>query len=368
MIDRRDDTKPFPREAIVLGLIVAVLVGLALALGAARSGSGYLINSDAKYSLKVAMDPFGRGHTFAGEPADVGVAYRYGRILYPFLAWALALGRSSLVEWTMPVVYAASLGLMAACACALVASRGGSPVRGLWVLLAPAMFVTIPIVFSDPVFVALALLVYVLDVRGHRLATYVAAAAMLLAREAAVLALVPLVWRDVRRRDARAVSSWALSVVPLVAWWAWVRARIGYWPPLDPAYGRRGALSWPLNGLITVIREGKPVSGWFLAAIIAGVITMAAGIYVWRRVRWHPVTDAAFWFSLLIGLLGPSAVRLPAQMLRLMLPAQVFIVLAFVSTIKRGSKTVETTQGSLKPMVASEPGRGPAAVAEPPRR
>jgi hypothetical protein len=327
----------FGREALVLAVLVAALLGVVMAFGAARNGSGYLFNSDAIFFRRVATDPFGNGSAFAGYPHDVGVAYRYGRILYPLSAWILAAGRPGLITWTMPVVYVLSIGLMVACACELCVTRGIPAVRGLWVLLVPSMWVTVPIVFSDPFVVSLVLLVYLLSARGRAVPMYLAAAALLLAREAAALALLPLVLRDLRRRDVRAALMWVATALPLLDWWTWIRVRMGVWPPLDPAYGRRGALSLPFAGVIQVIREGKPLAGFFLAAIILGAVTVVAGLYVWRRAG-STISEGAVLFALLILCLGPSAVRLPAQMIRLMLPAQVLIALALVAATQPASE------------------------------
>ena len=75
-------------------------------------------------------------------------------------------------------------------------------------------------------------------------------------REAAVLALVPLAAATVRRRGWRNALPWLATPVPLVLWWTWVRARVGQWPFLDPSPSRRDALSWPLGGVVQVVREG----------------------------------------------------------------------------------------------------------------
>jgi hypothetical protein len=325
------------REAVVLGAVVAALVGVMLAVGAATQGSRYLFNSDAIYSYRVAIDPFGSGHSFAGFPPDVGVAYRYGRILYSLVAWLLAFGRPSLIVWTMPLTFALGMGLLAASAAQLVRRSGRPAVRGLWVLVVPAMWATLPIVFLDPFALGLVVLAFALDAGGRRGAARAVAALALLAREFFGLAFVPLILRDVRRRDRRAVTGWVAAGVPLIAWWAWVRIRIGAWPPLDPAYGRRGALSWPLGGFIQVIREGKPLGGWFLVAIVLAGLTVLAGIGVWVAHKRSLLAQASLALGGLVALLGPSAVRLPAQTVRLLLPAQALATLTFLTRARARS-------------------------------
>lgn len=316
----------FDRHAVVLGVAVAVIAGITLAIGAAQSGRAYLFNSDADYFLRVARDPFGDGETFVGLPQDVAVSYRYGRILYPLLGWVLALGRPSLVAWTLPIVYAAALGLMASCAVRLLASQGIDGPRGALVVLVPSMWVTIPIVFSDPLVVSLLLLTYLLAAHGRTAGAWLAAAALILTREAAAVAVLPLGWAAYRRRDVRGAALWLATVLPTLAWWVWVRLRVGDLPPLDPGLGRAVAL--PLAGPVTVIREGEPIGGWFLAALVLGGLTVAASVWVWVRAPWFPVSQGALAFGVLVACLGPAGWRLPLQAIRLMLPAQALIALA----------------------------------------
>jgi hypothetical protein len=320
-------SEPFaPREAWLAGVAVAFVVGLALVAAVAVNGSSFIYNSDANLTLRVARDPFGSGASFVGTEPATGVAYRYGRILYPLAAWLLAFGRPSLVAWTMPVVYAISVGLLVVAACALLTARGAPARRGLLLMAVPSFWVTLPIVFLDPVAVALTLAVYRLALTRRTAAARVTATATLLTREIAFIALLPFVWRDVREKRFRSAAAWLATAIPILVWLAVVRARFGEWGFRQPA--GRGALSGPFAGYVRVVVERGALDGWYLAAALLGIVTVVAGVWVYRRSDWFPIAQAALLFSLLIVFFGPTAVRLPAQTIRLMLPAQMLILLA----------------------------------------
>jgi hypothetical protein len=68
-----------------------VLVGTQHSQGDAAGSPGY----DGQFAYYIARDPAG------GCPQCDAPSYRYQRILYPLLAWVLALGRSEAVPWTL---------------------------------------------------------------------------------------------------------------------------------------------------------------------------------------------------------------------------------------------------------------------------
>jgi hypothetical protein len=96
-------------------------------------------------------------------------------------------------------------------------------------------------------------------------------------------------------------------------------------------------LSWPLGGFIQVIREGKPLGGWFLVAIVLAGLTVLAGIGVWAAHKRSLLAQASLALGGLVALLGPSAVRLPAQTVRLLLPAQALATLTFLTRARARS-------------------------------
>ncbi len=104
------------RPWMVVLLLALVYVGLTLA----RYGGDHLMFAlvgtrysrfdphgtqgyDGQFAYYIARDPLG-GWLHCDAPA-----YRYQRILYPLLAWALALGRPEMVGWTLIALNVAAL-------------------------------------------------------------------------------------------------------------------------------------------------------------------------------------------------------------------------------------------------------------------
>lgn len=315
-------------EALVLGVASTAVAALVVAALIATKGRQSLFRNDAEFFWLVARNPFADGAIFRPFAHEMGDAYRYGRILFPLLAWVLALGRPGAVQWTLILVDLISFGAVVALAAELVARRGATVERGLAVLLTPAMWFALVLAVSEPFVLALVLAIYLLDQDGHRVGVLVLGALLLLAREVAVLALVPLVVRD-GRTGARAAMPWLLVAAPLLGWWAWVRLHVGDWPFLDPSISRREALALPFAGPATVIRAGA--NSDHVVAFVLGAITVALGIWVAARRPWFPVSHAALLFSCLVVVFGANAWRYPGEAIRLMGPAQALALLCVVT-------------------------------------
>jgi len=238
---------PVRREAVTVGIGGALLAAAALAFIVARLGQASLFRNDAEFFWAIARDPFGTGHALRANPG-LGVAYRFGRPLFPAVAWVLALGHKGLVRWTLMLVDAVAFGATLACAGELLARRGRRAIDGIAILLVPGVWWAVVLAISEPMVIALMLLLFIAYLDGRRTAAYLLAALLLLTRESAGLAIVPLAIADVRRAGWRHLLPWGATVVPVLAWWTWIRFRIGQWPPLDPSESRRGALSAPFVG------------------------------------------------------------------------------------------------------------------------
>jgi hypothetical protein len=76
-----------------------VLAGTRYSRGEPEGTSGY----DGQFAYFIARDPL-NGWRYCDAPS-----YRYQRILYPILAWVLALGRPGVVPWTLIAINVAAL-------------------------------------------------------------------------------------------------------------------------------------------------------------------------------------------------------------------------------------------------------------------
>src|SRR5260221_9697152 len=201
MIAGDDGMRPLVRrEALLVGTAGMLIAAVVMGANVARHGQDWLFRNDAEFFWAVARDPFGRGAIFRPVASVTGSAYRFGRPLYPVLAWAVALGRPGAVRWTMMLVELLGFGVMIAVGAELLARRGRKPFDAMAILLVPGVWWAVIIAISEPVVMALVLLTFLLYAEERRGAVFVVAVLVLLARESAVLALLPLVYADVRRR------------------------------------------------------------------------------------------------------------------------------------------------------------------------
>jgi hypothetical protein len=322
------------RQAIVVGMIAMLVAGAVMAFNVVRHGQAWIFRNDAEFFWVVARHPFGRGEMFRHVAGVTGSAYRFGRPLYPVLAWLVAAGRPGAVRNSMMVVELAAFGGMVAAAAELLARRGRRPFDAMAILLVPGVWWAVIIAISEPVVMLLVLVTFLLHADGHRRATLVTAALVLLARESAGLALVPLVWDDVVRFGWRRFAPWVITAVPLLLWWVWVRVRIGQWPFLDRSESRRGALDVPLRGYVRA--PGAVTAGRIVGFVLVG-LTVVGAIWVWRRHPWFPVTHAAVLLAVLLLFLGPNATRFPGETLRLMMPAQLLVAMGLIAGNRRST-------------------------------
>ena len=315
------------RQALVFGGMAAAAAVAVMIAVIIHRGHGALLRSDAETFYRVALDPFGDGSILAG--ADTGTAYRYGRILFPLTAWFLAFGQPALLRLTIPLLYIGAVMLVATLAATHAEEAGRRPIAGLAVLLVPSAVLTVPILVPEFFVAALILLMYRLDEIHRDRAAQGAAALVLLARETAVVALVPLMIRALYRRDWSGVVRWAAAVIPLLLWYVWVRLRVGVWPFDDPQVPPARALDLPVRSFLSKAWSGD--AGWALMfAAILGWATIVAGLVVaWRRRT--PLSGAGLAIAAWILVFGPVQAEWPGEAVRLMLPAQLLIAIAAIS-------------------------------------
>jgi len=111
-------------------------------------GNGY----DGQFSFVLAEDPFLRNPATA---ASLDNTFRVRRILYPLLAWLLALGQRMLVPYTLVVVNLVA-GTALAALLALAAVRAGkSPWWCLVAVLYPGVWIPVLLDLNEPLQLAL---------------------------------------------------------------------------------------------------------------------------------------------------------------------------------------------------------------------
>ena len=312
-------------------------------------GYGAFIRSDAETFYRVALDPFGDGRVFYGAGPDTGTAYRYGRILFPLIAWCLALGQPVLLRITIVLLYVGAIMLVATLAATQSELAGRPPIVGLAVLLVPSAFLTVPILVPEFFVTALILLMYRLhEIRRDRAALGMATL-VLLTRETAVLALIPLTWKALHNRDWRGTIRWAATAIPLLIWYAWLRWRIGVWPFHDPQVPPSRALDVPVRSFLSKAWSGDAGAVLAFTALLGWATILAGAIVAYRRRT--PLAGAGLAMAALILVFGPAQAEWPGEAVRLMLPAQLLIAVAAVA----GGATPVTAKRSAPIELACPP-------------
>jgi hypothetical protein len=313
---------------LVGGIAAAIVIPTLLAVGPSTA-HGFYRTSDAPLFLADARNQFGNGTHFVGQALIQGVAYRYGRIGFPFVGWLLALGRPQAVPWTLAATYVAAIAAWVAFAGEHLRRGGRSPRLALLTFVTPwallAFFV--PCIVSEPMAGALVLLAYLYERDGRTRATRITAACAILTRELMLVAFLPIAWRDWRTRRWLAVRDWSLVVAPYALWTVWVRVRVGTFPFLDPASSRRDALALPLVGWLRTLNGPLDNDqGW---AILFAFLTVGVAVAVVARGKWtYPVTHGAVALAALSLCYGISVFAFPGEAYRVMAPTQVLLLIA----------------------------------------
>jgi hypothetical protein len=334
----------------VAGFAATVVVATLWSVGA-YGKTGFYGPSDAPLFLAVARNPFGNGAHFVGKALVQGVAYRYGRIGFPIVGWALALGRPSLVRWTLAATYVGAFAAWIALAGEHLRRGGRSPKLALWIFATPwaLLWFVNPDIISEPMAGALVLLAYLYERDGRQRSARVTAAFAILTRELMIVAFVPLAWRDWKTRRWLAVRDWGLVVAPYLVWTTWVRVRVGTFPFADPSTSRRNALAFPLVGWVrTMTGPLDNGQGW---GVLIAFVTLALVVMTAVRGPWlYPVTHGAIALSLLSLCYGVAVFAFPGEAIRVMAPTQMMLLIAASS--RCGSRVVGEPVPEETPVVS----------------
>jgi hypothetical protein len=234
-------------------------------------------------------------YELASHPAEAVQhlrAYRVNRILYPMLAWLLALGQPGLVAWTLVLVNWAAIALGTELMHRLLERRGASPwnalAYGAWVGLGLALLHDT----AEPTTYLAALLgIWLLD-RGRPVLASTAFLASLLGRETALLLSGPYLLTVAGNK--RGAGRWLPAAVVLGLWLTWL-ATMGLW--LGRPQPAPGVLGLPFLGYRATRGTDLPVTVVHL--LLPAVIVI---VYAARRLASAP-TRPELWAALANGML-----------------------------------------------------------------
>ncbi len=317
------------RRPLLLGALVALGTGAVFAIAVTTHQHSLDLASDSPHFEAIARHPWGDGSDIIA-PSINGTAYRYGRILYPLLAWAIAGGQSQLIRLSLSIVFSVSLGVAVGLAAWLLAQRGRNPHAALAILATPFVLLWLrdPVFVADPTAMALVLAVYVaFTCRRDGIGRGLAALAFL-TRETTVLAFLPVIWRDLRHGTNRGRLGWVAAAVPYLGWAVTLRIRMDSWPFTDPAPSRREALALPMTGIMDGV--GRASDGQLALGVAIGVGSLALAWVGWRARSWFPVAAGAALSACVIPFLGPNVWPFPFELSRVLFVVQVLGVLTWI--------------------------------------
>lgn len=249
-----------------------VWIGERWAHGVAGTHSGY----DGQMYYYIARDGW------SAVPYLDAPAYRFGRMLYPALARALALGQPAALPWTLLAVsYGAIIAGTAVCA-GWLAAAGISPWWGLAFPFYAGTFLAYSRDLTEPLAYALAAGGIVAWLRGERLAACACFALAGLARETALLCAFAMAGAEIAMRRGWRAAALTATALPQFAWQFAVARHVP-----DNAYAGAHTLALaPLAGAwsLTDLEPGR-VSALLFIGVPALALTPGAFAWVWREPR-----------------------------------------------------------------------------------
>jgi hypothetical protein len=297
-----------------------VLVGTRYAQGDVDGSPGY----DGQFAYYIASDPAG------GCPQCDVPSYRYQRILYPLLAWALAFGQPGAIPWTLIAVNVATLAGGTYFTERLLESHRVSRWYALVYGLYGGLVAGLRLDLTEPLAYGLvqAGLWAEQEAGGRKQETrkwlrFGLFALAALTKETTLIAVAGLLlYLAIKRRWWEAVGLGLVVGVPFAAWqavlWAWLGA---------PGVGAGGAMATsfeaiPFWGLLCVAQVDWHVFG-ILAAVVGPLFVLPAiwALIVSARDMWrgrhHAWVMVLFFQAAVLPFLPNSTWREPLAMARL---------------------------------------------------
>lgn len=250
---------------------------------------------DGMFYYRVALDPGSDRATDRGITFD-RPAYRQQRVVYPSLAWLVALGDPSRVPLALVIVNVIAQAAVGWLGGALARTAGRHALWGILFVLYPGSVVTLTSDLTEIVAAAFLLGSLLLLRRDRTMPAAVLLTFAMLTRETAALATGAfaltraLVWRATPRR-------WVPFVIPIVALAAWEATLALRWRSLAPTEGA-GSFALPLVGLAEAAwRNGERLQGtaavvwpltavFVLATVVLGARALSRGLAHERAAWW----------------------------------------------------------------------------------
>jgi hypothetical protein len=288
------------------------LVGSRFDPGVAGGTWGY----DGQFAYQIARDPLGAGR-FLDVPA-----YRYQRILYPLVVWALALGQKALVPWALVAVNWLALVMGTRFTEDILTGRGASRWYALGYGLFGGLMMAVRLDLTEPSAYALVQAAVLSYERGRRRGVAGLLALAALAKETTLLVAAGFLLSLALSRRWRDLIEWAAIVAaPFVAWQVILRVWLGAW-----GIGSGGALATPfevipyrgLASLAAVNTRAFALIALIMIpmALLPGLVALVAALRDLARRDVHPLVCSLLMNALVIPFTPQSTLREPLGMMR----------------------------------------------------
>jgi hypothetical protein len=298
------------------------LVGSRFDPGVAGGTWGY----DGQFAYQIARDPLGASR-FLDVPA-----YRYQRILYPLVVWALALGQKALVPWALIAVNWLALVAGTWLTEEILAGRGVSRWYALSYGLFAGLMMGVRLDLTEPLAYALAQAAVLTYERGRWRGAAVLLALAALTKETTLLVAAGFFLSLTLSRRWRDLIEWAVIVgAPFAAWQVILRAWLGAW-----GVGSGGALAtlfeWiPYRGLWSLELSNLKVAALIVLAISMALLpALLALVVALRDVLQgdrHPFVCVLLINALIVPFTPQSTMREPLGMARLIVGLVAAVIL-----------------------------------------
>lgn len=284
---------------------------------------------DGQFFFFASHDPFIRKG--AWKFMDVP-AYRYQRIMYPWLAALFALGRPKVIPHSLVIVNVASILMGGFFVITMLKKQGMSPWYGLIYGFFSGFILCVLRDLSGPVamgFMAGGLYFYS-DRRFWLGALFLAGA--LLAREMLIIIiLILLIYSAFIKKDRKELFCMSFSILPFLVWSGYVYLRLHD----VPWRGGKGNFGLPFIGLLTYIQNlFRQPEGWSekLYLVIFLAVTFLSLLLAFREVlrSRNEVSLSLIVFSLLPIFMTDRVWVEPWSFGRVTLPLAVFLLLNFI--------------------------------------
>jgi Flp pilus assembly pilin Flp len=348
-------------------------------------GVGY----DGQWFFYIAHDPLLRTpdpDTYLDLPA-----YRYARILYPTLAWALALGQPAAIPWSLLVVNLGAALLGTAAVIDILRMLAASRWLAVGYAFSPPVLIGLSAALAEPTALALVALGVALALRGkHRVAGLVLMLSVL-AREPSILVPAAFGLYALARSDWRRGLAYLAPLAVPILWHLSILARLGALPsaqsptnfgvPFGGAYYRLGLLLgwhppqlgeplpsghvWPEATIIltscaivliglTKVLERRDVFAWIL--FLQAALALGTGPLVWADLYSYGRVLGLLYFAFGLGLLTQPhrLTRVPANLAARLADWTISIPAWTKSPQPQGKRVTSVPAGALVSMKRSE--------------